>query len=341
MGGRNRKLDVYKALAAIGVILVHIRFPGVVGSVFCSIGVCGVIFFFLISGYAIYGDNANDAVTKKLWVRFKRNAGITCIAVGIYFVFTVLTQICYGNVSDWMREFFKPVILLRMVFLGDFEMIYGDPLWFLPALCYSYLLFILIYKLKLLRVAHAMMPVFLLLRIGMETYTNSFGADWHMSGNAIVGALPIMLLGHFIAANRKTVAGFDYKIVVIFSLIAAAATFLSVNIKAGALDVSQPFKIAFASLVFIIAIRGYTGRDSVCKLLEYLGMRCSLYIYLFHYLIIVVLVFLAEELNLSDFLFDWFVPVAVIIVSVVVSVGIDRVKMLIIQLSDETRESAG
>ena len=51
---RNTLLDFVKAVSALGVILVHFRFPGYFGAVMCSVGVVGVIIFFFIAGYSSY-----------------------------------------------------------------------------------------------------------------------------------------------------------------------------------------------------------------------------------------------------------------------------------------------
>ena len=77
-------------------------------------------------------------------------------------------------------DFWKDVasiVWLRMIFLGDIEIIGGDPLWFMLALLYAYLIFWLIYRFDLQKIAHILLPLLLLLRICTETYTNSFGAE--------------------------------------------------------------------------------------------------------------------------------------------------------------------
>ena len=48
---RNRCLDFFKGIAAVCVVFVHIPFHGTFGKCISSIGSCGVMLFFLISGY--------------------------------------------------------------------------------------------------------------------------------------------------------------------------------------------------------------------------------------------------------------------------------------------------
>ena len=76
----------------------------------------------------------------------------------------------------------------------------------MPTLLYSYLILYVLHKAKITRYAYSALPLLLLLRVGMETYTNSYGVDWHLSGNFLAGAMPVMLLGHYIASKKESFA---------------------------------------------------------------------------------------------------------------------------------------
>ena len=86
MSDRNGFIDFWKFFFAIGVILVHIPLPGVYGNIGTAVGVCGVGFFYLISGYACYGPDKKEMCSKIL-KRFWRNGIITLITIIIYLVF--------------------------------------------------------------------------------------------------------------------------------------------------------------------------------------------------------------------------------------------------------------
>ena len=86
---RNHTLDALKFFFAIMVILVHFPFPGELGHICSNIGICGVILFFLISGYGSY--NQDDTVaSKNILRRFKRNGLTFIIILSIYIVFTII-----------------------------------------------------------------------------------------------------------------------------------------------------------------------------------------------------------------------------------------------------------
>lgn len=320
---RNYLLDFCKGVATVGVALVHFRFPGITGKVMSSVGTAGVILFFLISGYFAYSED-DEAACGKLIKRFKRNLVITLIAVSVYFVFTAVRGAVSGDFADWIAEFNDPVLYLRMIVMGDLEVINGDPLWFMPALLYSYLILWCIHKLRIKKAAYIAMPFLLLLRIGMETYTNSFGADWHLSGNFLVGALPVMLLGHFIAYKREAFLSLSVKIMAAGCIISVLLMFIIVNVRIAGMDVSQPFKIWSAFSAFILALK--QPQKKVLAPVGVLGDRYSLYVYLWHYLIGSILRDILDMANVPDWTTDWCLPVATIIVSIAVSAMIYSIK---------------
>lgn len=315
---RNCLLDFFKGIAAFGVVLVHFQFPGIPGSILCSAGVAGVILFYLISGYFAYSDDDKKACTV-LMKRFKRNFVITAAAVLIYFVFSLVRESIMGNFNEWITKFADPVLYLRMLILGDFEVIHGDPLWFMPALLYAYLILYLIHKFKLKKAAYIALPLLLLLRIGMETYTNSFGADWHLSGNFLVGALPVMILGHFIAEHKEKFTSKPVTVIAVCCLFSTLLMFVFVNVKPSGLDISQPFKILCAFCVFILALK--LPEKKVCAPIGFIGSRYSLHIYLWHFLIGTIIKDILIANNAPDPVISFLLPIAVIIVATAVSAG--------------------
>ena len=320
---RNYFLDFCKGVGAICVVLAHMPFPGVVGSIPTAVGTAGVVLFFLISGYFSYAAD-DDAACRQLIKRFKRNLVLTLIAIPIYSVFTALLKLISGHFSGWIASFTDPVLYLRMIVMGDFEIISGDPLWFMPALLYSYLILWCIHKFRIKKAAYIAMPILLLLRIGMETYTNSFGADWHMSGNFLVGALPVMLLGHFMAYKKDSFLSLSMMVPVAGCVITAALMFISVNVRIAGLDISQPFKISFAFFAFILALK--LPQKKVIAPIGFLGNAYSLDIYLWHYPIGIFLGYILETTNAPGWTVDWCLPIATLAVAIAVSAAIYGIK---------------
>jgi len=329
MTKRNYFWDFWKFIAAIGVILVHAPLPGNLGKCMDAVGTWGVVFFFLISGYSCFGPGSE--MCGKIRKRLIRNGIITLISVAAYFLFTYLTvRGDNGQMLLFKLALKKPETYVRMLFLGDFEFIYGTALWFMVALLYGYVVFLILLRFNLKKVIYVLLPLLLILRIVVDIRISYTHGDWHWSGNALVGALPIMLLGYVIADNKSRLVKIPTWGLITGSLASAAVMFITVLMKMGGYDVSSVFKIICASFVFILGIR-FPGWY-IIKPISYLGRKDSLYIYLIHFMVIVVLTNYVHSRWMTMSGLSWKLPLMIIIVSVilarVLSMLIDLIKLI-------------
>lgn len=322
---RNNSIDCWKLIAAIGVIFVHVPFDGVLGNILTSVGICGVAFFYIISGYACYGDK--EEVCPKIRKRLLRNGIITLITVAIYMIFCILQKKQNHEYNWWIRLFRQPQTWLRMLFLGDFEMMYGSHLWFMIALLWSYVIFYFIARFNLKKAACIACPVFLIIRFIVDSYVNSFNADWHLSGNLIVGALPVMLLGYLIADKKERLMQLTDFVLIISTVLLAAAMFVTVNFRIGKIDISQIFKTFCAASLFLLCLKRPSPRFVTIP--AKLGREDSLYIYLFHFLLIVILAENLKPLQLFGHRFVCPLQVAVIAASLLLARIISILKTLL------------
>ncbi len=313
---RNGIIDFWKFIFAIGVILVHIPLPGVWGNIGTAVGVCGVGFFYIISGYACYGPDKN-VMCSKIMKRFRRNGIITIIAVAVYFLFAIIMAKFFGTRQEVLlfKQYLRnPMSYVRMILLGDFEYIYGSALWFMVALLYCYLIFYVIVRFELKKLVYVLTPILLLVRIVVDSYVNSFPVSWHISANVIVGALPMMLLGYVIADKKESLCKISNPVLIVSCIVSAALMFLAVNFKVGRIDISQPFKILCGASIFVCGIKNQ-GRH-ILKPIEKLGREDSLYIYLCHFIIIVLLSAWIYSFYYNEKILSWQLPLLVIIVSI-------------------------
>lgn len=313
MNERNGILDFWKYIAAIGVILVHIPFPGFWGLSCSAIGLSGVCLFFLISGYACYGDS--KVMTGKILKRFKRNGVITLITVTVYFISAFFAYQRENALIRFEQMLINPMTYIRMLLLGDFEFIFGYQLWFMMALLICYLIFLFIVRINMRKIVLIALVPLLLLRITVSIWEGLSDGSWFWSSNAIVGALPMMLLGYTIAIYKDKLKKItDFSLIVILLVSAVLMLFTSNYLIAG-ICFSQPFIMLTATALFVYAINH--SSDHVFKPIEKLGREDSLYIYLSHYLFIVIFSDLAIMNHFSDMQMDWLVPATVIIASLV------------------------
>ena len=325
---RNHLIDAMKAIAALGVVLVHFQFPGVIGRICAAFGTVGVIFFFLISGYQTYCVDSHDC--GKILRRFKRNLTLVAVAILVYLVYTVIEQIALGTIASWVtNHLLNPITYVRLLILGDLDFISCGHLWYMVAMLYGYLILYCMEKYRLHKIFYIALPFLLLLRISMETYTNSFSHfswfDWHFSGNFIVGALPIMLLGSYIRHKEEKILKLGAKIFIPCAAALMSLVFLSVNVKILGMDCSQIFKIASATAFFLICL-AVTLKKPVFALSN-IGRDLTLHIYIWHLLVGALIKHLLIGVGATLWIFDWILPIVTIIATMTLSLLIKRLTL--------------
>lgn len=328
MNKRNHFLDFWKFIAAIGVILVHIQFPGTAGKILALTGNGGICLFALISGYACFGDNAE--MCGKILKRLKRNGLITLISIAVYVVFSYFLMKSLGLSDLWKRGFSNPESYLRMLVLGDFEFFYAAVLWYMVALIYCYIIFYFLIKYKLKAVIHILLPVTVALRIAAGIYVSSTGASWHIRDNFLAGILPLMLIGFVIAEQKEKILKLSTATLIICSLASAISILVTINVRIAGLDISQPFIIMFWTFIFMTGIK--KPEWYIIKPIAYMGQKDSLYIYLFHVIVILILRSFINLLPLTADMIRLILPA----VSVIVSVLLARLISVIVSVVKNT-----
>ena len=143
---RNEALDLFKLVAAVFVTFIHVRFPGDVGEMVSAIARFAVPMFFMISGY--YG--AHDECTKII-KKARHIAWMLAHAAVFYLIVNSIKSLCsgWGAFEGWILEIFSWREVLRLLLLNSVS--WSEPLWFLPALIYTYLVW---WCVKRARVSH-------------------------------------------------------------------------------------------------------------------------------------------------------------------------------------------
>ena len=318
---RNYTLDALKFFFAIMVILVHFPFDGELGHICSNIGICGVILFFLISGYSSYNKDDSTA-SKNILRRFKRN-GITFLIVLLVYIFFTIIKYAIADELYYLKYALRdPWTFPRLFLLGDLTFLNADPLWFMVALLNSYIILYLLHRFKVIKYAYYLLPIFLLFRIFVECYVNTYNTDWHYSSFFLASGFPIMLLGNYIACKKDAFLKAPIYITIILTIISTTLMFITIHIRVFDYDVAQIFKIWCMLELFILALKlpGKKGR-----LISTFGRKYSSYIYLFHYLIGFIII--------NIFYIDWLLQILVIIISMLISMLLYKIILIITKRS--------
>ena len=329
---RNYTMDMLKAIFAFAVILVHFPYPGTIGTIFSTIGVSGVIFFFLISGYYAYDEDDSKA-SSNIMRRFKRNLIITLTVILIYALFTIIESLISGEFNGFIDNFKNPWLFPRILLLGDFSFIHCDAIWFMNNLLISYLVLYLLHKFKITKYAYYILPILILARIGVEIYVNTYDKDWHLTSFFLTSGLPIMLLGHFIGSHKNLFLKSSIKLDIILFILSVILTFTFVFVRVWDFEISQIFKIWCMFELFIITLK-IPGKRNY-PVIGTIGNKYSMYIYLFHLLIGWLILDVSYLLSSPKWMYDYIIPTLVLIFGTLISIGLYELVHLIKRKTQE------
>ncbi len=157
MKTKNDCLNVWKGIAALAVVLIHCTLPGVPGEIIKGIARFAVPLFFLISGYFAYGRN-DTVIRRRAGHIFRLYAG----AVLVYYLWAALryflsqrtlTRMCAELFPDGGKTVTDLLLWNRTAM--------APHLWFMGALLYCYLFYLVLLHFRWEEKAYFLIPVLL------------------------------------------------------------------------------------------------------------------------------------------------------------------------------------
>ena len=134
----NNTLNVFKCVAVFSVICIHcgLYHVGFKGIVIDSLSRFSIPFFFLISGFYSYYENSNKAMAK-YEMRIKRLIKLLIFANIVYIIYFLFNP--NFNLISYLISMFSVKNLFNLLIFNIFPVL--QPLWFILALLYCYILF--------------------------------------------------------------------------------------------------------------------------------------------------------------------------------------------------------
>ncbi|MBQ3426756.1 MAG: acyltransferase [Clostridia bacterium] len=269
--GYNYCLDFIKGIACICVVFMHCEFPGIMGTAIQSISRFCVPFFFMVSGYFCYYEDKTRA--KSTWLKIKHILMITAVASLFYAITAVITAKITGKTLNVSIN----QILYWLVFNNPSIIV--SQLWFLFALIYVYIMYAVVERFNLYRLAYIMIPILLLIYTVMAQ-----GA--HLAGvsipnmyyrNFLIEGFPLFMLGHWIHRNKDRLDISNKTLIVVI----AASTLLCV---AERFILGRDFGVNICSFpqvtaLFLYAVNNPEKHEGA---VQRLGKDCSMLVYILH-----------------------------------------------------------
>ena len=307
---RNSCLDLIKGVACIFVVFMHSEFPGRFGTLVQCVARFCVPFFFMVSGYfAYYKAPKQPHYAAKL-----RHIGLITLGACLFY----LAVTCVTAGFSWIGQInWRQLNWVKLLVFNEPNFVAGQ-LWFLFALLYDYLLWALVDRFKLYRVAYLLIPILILVYI-LLAQGASLAGIWipnYLYRNFLIEGFPLFMLGHWIHRNQERLRLSTPVLLVIF----IASTLLCVPER---MLFGRDFGMHLCTFpqvisLFLLGIANPSfGSGSK---LTFFGLRFSMFVYILHPFMMNVVHFVYKKLHLLDSApADWVCPVLVLVGAVILS----------------------
>ncbi len=270
---RNIMLNLLKGLACIGVVFIHVTFPGIVGIVVKKLAAFAVPIFYLTAGYYAYGKNV-DTIKRRLFKIIK----IFIFAYIVFFLYSAAMAFKNHMLTQWLADNYNSTTLVKYLIFCTIE--FAIPLWYLIAQIETYVFWIIILKLKKEGQITKLIPVLFVLQVILATICETMGFDWFWKKNFVTESLSWFLLGYYIhSLPEEKIDKISDKKLTLIGVVGAVIILVPFVLKLR-MNFSCVGYIPYATAMFLIALNH--GNASICKPLEILGDKLSLWVYIFH-----------------------------------------------------------
>ena len=269
----NVKLNLLKGFACLGVILIHVGFPGLFGQIVKNIVAYAVPIFYMIAGYYAFGKDSKTI--KRRGIKIGK---ILLCGYALFFACSALEAILNGSFFPWLGANFTWKTPIKYAVFCTIDL--AVPLWYLIAMVEMYAFWYWTVKHQKEQVALKFMPILFLLQIFLVVISEVMHLAWFWKINFLTQAMPWFLLGYFLNTSKAE----KWKKLPASRYVLSVAIGLVLVVIPAVLHLSQSIGtigyIPYAFGLFSLALKNPS--QSVCRPMEYLGEKLSLNIYLLH-----------------------------------------------------------
>ncbi len=325
INGKNLKLNFLKMFACLGVILIHFPFPDKFGVIVQNICGYAVPIFMMIAGYYAFGKDS-ATIKRRLFKIIK----IFIVAYIIFLAHKTSIAVFNHELSGFLSEQFTwttPIKYIVFCTIG-----FAGPLWYLIAMIEVYVVWFFVVKKEKEHLILCLMPFLFIFQIVLNTYADTAEIDFFWKINFITNGMTWFLLGYSLNThklekikNLKTI----YLIILIIAgcFIAVSPVAFELKLRYGGIGY-----IPFALGLFALCLKN--PEKSINCIIEFIGDKLSLYIYVLHVPIVGLLEFVFKYLfhvDIDSELFRWIRPllgaVATISLSLIVYLVLNKLRL--------------
>lgn len=309
-------LDITKFIASLFVIFIHCNFYGDLGVAIKSISRFAVPFFFICSGFFLYGNSSEKILNKIIHI-----LKLLLFSSVLYFAFNIALNFAGGGIEGVLEYFSNLINLKSLLKLLLFNMpLSYTHLWYLLASIYVYFIYYVITKLKIpdkIVFAAAFFLIFAHLVIWQLNLSLNITENTFYVRNFLFIGFPFVTIGVFIKKHQHKIPKISTVNLILLLLLGAglcvASRFIFGNksLPLGAIIISVS--------LFTFALN--VKLEKCGKFVKNAGTY-STYIYIFHqifnYIIVRAFHFAASRIgiNAESMLWTNIMPIIVCVVTI-------------------------
>lgn len=297
-----------KFIAAFLVICIHCNLSqyGTSGELIIGFARFAVPIFFMISGFFSYFEDDSIAI-RKYKTRIIKLVKLLILSNLLYLSLTLY----FGNCPLNLSSIFDLNNLIRYFVFNATPDILGGHLWFVQALIYCYVIFLIFKKCgfdpsKLYKI----IPILLLVSLIITEFSSIAGIniDGYYCKNFLLMGLPFYMLGYLINDKKSYVITISNKAIIGAILFGIVLTVLEI-IFTGVYTTLYVGTIVLTISIFIFCIKN--PQTFKFKIFEWIGGNLYTYIYVLH------LIFVGTVMH--RFNLGLFSPIIVFVITIFVS----------------------
>lgn len=326
---RNQLLNFLKGLGCIGVVFIHITFPGLTGEIVSKISQFAVPVFFMTAGY--YAMGCSEKTIKRRLIKILK---IFIYGYLWFLTYNILLQIKGGGVLiEWLVANYTIKSLVKYVIFCNID--FAVPLWYLIAMLETYILWYFVVKWKKENLFVYLIPLLFLFQLLLTIIceTNEYAWFWKM--NFLSRGLAWFLFGYYVCSVGKEAIDKKKDVVLAICAIVGCVVALIPVVLDTSIDFSCVGLLFFSIALFVIAVKH--SSKVVCKPIAYIGDKLSLNIYIFHMLMggsITLVLKSVFEVNTDSNIFLWAKPILTVVATVIFSQILYKCKQYFVLKSD-------
>lgn len=319
----NKYMNFLKGIACFAVVFMHCEFPGRTGVVVQALTRFSVPFFFMVSGYFCYYVDLIKLIDK-IPNKVKHITRIIFVSASLY----IFARYLFVGINV---TFIKNKIFSFFLFNQPF--ISFGHLWFLYALLYTYLLYLILAVLyKNSQKIYFLIPILLLAHffIAYGAHLMGFRINNMYFRNAVFEGLPLFLLGNYIHSKEDWILQKFSLCNWLYVFIAASVLVLIERYLIGRDFSMHVFAIVQVFALFMLAVKNSELNKS--NIIEKIGDKYSLFIYIMHMMVMMIIVALYEFLGVSgNVVLEYMKPIVVLLLTIGFAVLFYSIKNLVVK----------